>query len=242
MKRHHTRLLALAATTAALVGVTTAPAATAATPPEATVAAYVFTDGTTFEGLTAENGNLTAPHIESGYTPAHPGWDIRLSDEAYAPGLPRQNFFAKASHDATAARADTSGFISLVDNDPSGVPFAVVNLAGRSVSCSVGGPVWAGGGGSPRFWVRDMGDELWPIDIDADGWTSGAAPAGQAGGSRVQTMVKVNRLLRPAQLAAYPQFAKYNGRTTVGAGAYELVITQGAKTYRVLAGAHAASC
>lgn len=242
MKRHHTGLLALATATAALIGLTTAPAATAATPPEATTAAYIFTDGTTFEGLTAENGTLTAPLIASGYTAAHPGWDIRLSDEAYAPGLPRQNFVAQASHNTTDARADTSGFISLVDNDPSGVPFAVVNLGGRSVSCSVGGPVWVGGGGRPRFWVREMGDELWPVDIDAEGRTYGAAPAGQAGGARVQTTVKVNHLSRTAQLATYPQFAKYNGRGTVGVGAYELVITQGAKTYRVLTGAHAASC
>jgi hypothetical protein len=66
MRRHRKRLLALAATGAALAGLTT-------TPPEATVAACIYTDGTTSEGRVAENADLSAPQLASGCTDAHRG-------------------------------------------------------------------------------------------------------------------------------------------------------------------------
>ncbi|MFI6097582.1 hypothetical protein ACIA8G_18620 [Lentzea sp. NPDC051213] len=65
MSKTPSRLLATAAAVTAALA-TTAPPAGAATPPEATVAAYIFTDGTTSEALTAENASLSAPQLSSG--------------------------------------------------------------------------------------------------------------------------------------------------------------------------------
>ncbi|MCX2949555.1 hypothetical protein [Lentzea sp. NEAU-D7] len=225
---------------AALLGVVTAPAATAATPPEATAAAYVFTDGTATEGLTAENADIAAPLLASGYTAAHPGWDIRLSDETYAPADMRvQDYRAKASHTGTGAGASTSGFVSLVDGGS--VPFAVVRPHSRSVSCTVDGPLFTGGGGGYGVWVRGASGALELVDVDATGVTT-AVPAGQAGGAHVPTTVKVNRYSVVGQLSGYSAFAKYDGRAKAGTLGWELEITQGAQTYRVLVGAVAASC
>lgn len=238
MPKTSARLLAAGA---ALLSLTAAPAASAATAPEATVTAYHFIDGTTSESLTAENADLTAPLLESGYTAAHPGWDIRLSDEAYGAGLPRQDFYAKASSTDTSASAGSSGFISLVDGESRGVPFAVLKLGSRSVSCTVDGPLFTGGSGSPRLWLRQWADELYQVDFEAGGTTS-AVVANVANGSRTPTSVKVNSLSGTALTAAYPQFAKYDGRTKAAARGYELEITQQGRTIRILAGATAASC
>ncbi|MGW6449678.1 hypothetical protein [Lentzea sp. NPDC055074] len=225
----------------ALLGLTTTPA-TAAPAPEATVAAYVYSDGTTTEGLTGENTDLTAQFIASGYTTAHAGWDIRLSDEAFAPvqpALPTQDYRARASHTDTGANAGTNGFVSLVDGGT--VPFAVVRPFSRSVSCTVDGPFFNGGGGGHGVWVRNAAGTLDKIDVDSIGTTT-AAPAGQANGTPVPTTLKVNRYSTTAQLAGYSAFAKYDGRTKSGASAWELEITQGTQVHRVLVGAQAASC
>jgi hypothetical protein len=224
----------------ALLGVVTAPPAGADTAPEATVTAYHFTDGTVSESLTAENADLTAPLLASGHTAAHPGWDIRLSDETYGAGLPRQDFRARASATVTSASAGTSGFVSLVDGESRDVPFAVVKLGSRSVSCTVDGPVFTGGGGSQRLWLRQRADELYEVP-ELEGSTS-AVVAGVANGPRTPTKVKVNSISTTAMAAAYPEFAKYAGRAKAGAIGFELEITQGDKTFRVLAGVSAASC
>lgn len=238
MSRTSARLLAAGA---ALLSLTAAPAANAAAAPESTVTAYHFVDGTTSESLTAENADLTAPFLASGHTAAHPGWDIRLSDETYGAGLPRQDFYAKASATDTSASAGTSGFISLVDGEPRDVPFAVLKLGSRSISCTVDGPIYSGGGGSPRLFLRQWADELYQVDFEAGGSTS-AVVAGVANGPRTPTTVKVNSLSYAALTAAYPEFAKYAGRTKANARGYELEITQQGKTFRILAGATAASC
>jgi hypothetical protein len=241
MKRHRTRLLALVATTAALVGVTTAPAATAATPPEATVAAYIYTDGTTSEGLIAENADLSAPQLASGYTEAHRGWDIRLSDEDYNAGMPTQSFRAIAAHRETNASAIAGGFVSLLDGDVRDVPFAVVKLGQRYHSCSVGRPFSNTDRDKPRLWLRQTDGELYEIKGELTSWTSAMPPTSRQT-VRMPTTVKVNRLTTIAQLATYPEFAKYDGRPESGGGGYELQITQADTTYRILVAAAAASC
>lgn len=238
MSRTSARLLAAGA---ALLTLTAVPTASAATAPEATVTAYHFLDGTTSESLTAENADLTAPLLASGYTAAHPGWDIRLSDETYGAGLPKQNFHAAASATDTSAGASSSGFISLVDGESRDVPFAVLKLGSRSVSCTVDGPIFTGGGGSPRLFLRQRADELYEVDFEAGGSTS-AVVSNVANGPRTPTTVKFNSLSGTALTAAYPQFAKYEGRTKAAARGYELEITQQGRTIRVLAGATAASC
>ncbi|NKE56110.1 hypothetical protein FXN61_04400 [Lentzea sp. PSKA42] len=240
MTRKGTRLLAAGAAAAALLS-TTVPTANAATPPEATVAAYIYTDGTTSEALTAENANLSAPHLASGYTESHPGWDIRLSDETYGAGLPTQELRANASHTDTRASADSGGFVSLVDRDPRGVPFAVVKLGYRSYYCTVDGPYYTSDKSSPRLWLRQADGELYEIRGELSSWTS-TVPPRFYNSPRIPTTVKVNRFTTPAELAAYPEFAKYDGRTNTGAGAYELQITQQDTTYRILVAAAAASC
>lgn len=238
MSRTSARLLAAGA---ALLSVTAAPAASAAELPESTVAAYIFANGTTTHGIYTEQGNLTAPHLASGYTAIHPGWDVRLSDETYGAGLPRQDFRASASATDTAASAATSGFVSLVDGDSRDVPFAVLKLGSRSVSCTVDGPLFTGGGGSPRLWLRQHAGELYEVDVLATGATT-AVVADEANGPRTPTTVKVNFISTPAQAAAYPQFAKYDGRQKSGATGHELEITQQGRTFRVLVGTSAASC
>lgn len=240
MSKTPARLLAACATTAALLA-TTVPAAGAATSPEATTAAYIYTDDTTSEALVAENADLTADHLASGYTENHNGWDIRLSDETYGAGLPKQDFRASASATGTSASAGTSGFISLVDGDSRDVPFAVLKLGSRSVSCTVDGPLFTGGGSSPRLWLRQHAGELYEVDALAAGTTS-AVIADDLNGTRTPTTVKVNTISTTAQAAAWPQFAKYDGRAKAGAIGHELEITQGDKTYRILAGVSAASC
>ena len=66
--------------------------------------------------------------------------------------------------------------------------------------------------------------------------------ADEANVTRTPTTVKVNSITTTALAAAYPQFAKYDGRPKSGATGYELEITQKGKTFRVLAGTYAASC
>lgn len=231
----------LLAAGAALLSLTAAPAAGAAEPPESTVAAYIFADGTTTYGIYTDQGDLTAAHIASGYTAVHPGWDVRLSDETYGAGLPRQDFRASASATATSASAGTSGFVSLVDGDSRDVPFAVLKLGSRNVSCTVDGPLFTSGGGSPRLWLRQHAGELYEVDVQATGTTS-AVVADEANGTRTPTTVKVNSISTTALAAAYPQFAKYDGRAKSGATGSELEITQRGRTFRVLVGTSAASC
>ena len=237
MSKTSARLLAAGA---ALLSLTAAPAANAAEQPESTVAAYIFSNGTTTHGIYTEQGDLTAPYLASGYTAVHPGWDVRLSDETYGAGLPRQDFRASASATPTSASAGTSGFISLVDGDSRNVPFAVLKLGSRGVSCTVDGPLFTGGGGSPQLWLRQHAGELSPA-TSLEGTTS-AVVADEANGTRTPTTVKVNSITTTAQAAAYPQFTKYDGRPKSGATGYELEITQKGKTFRVLAGTSAASC
>ncbi|MDX8033043.1 hypothetical protein SK803_22735 [Lentzea sp. BCCO 10_0856] len=238
MSKTSARLLAAGA---ALLSLTAAPAANAAEQPEATVAAYIFSNGTVTHGIYTEQGDLTAPHLASGYTAHHPGWDIRLSDETYGAGLPKQDFRAKASDTSTSASAGTSGFISLVDGDSRDVPFAVLKLGSRSVSCTTDGPLFTGGGGSPRLWLRQHAGELYEVDVLATGTTS-AVIADDVNGTRTPTTVKVNSISTTAQAAAWPQFAKYDGRAKAGAIGHELEITQQGRTFKILAGVSAASC
>jgi len=239
MSKTSTRLLAVCATAAAVLA-TTVPA-TAATPPEATAAAYVFVNGTTSEALVAENADLTATHLASGYTEAHRGWDIRLSDEAYNAGLPRQDFRAEAAHRETNASAIAGGFVSLIDREVRDVPFAVVKLGNRYYSCSVGRPFSTRDTDKPRLWLRQADGELHEIKGVLESWTS-AMHVDSTNSPRIPTTVRVNRFTTTAELAAYPQFAKYADRTEAGGGGFELAITQHDTTYRILVGAAAASC
>lgn len=241
MTRKSTRLLAPAATSAALIGITTPPAATAATPPEATVAAYIYTDGTTSESLIAENTDLSAPHLASGYTETHQGWDIRLSDEDYNAGMPTQPFRAIASHRETNASATAGGFVSLLDGDARDVPFAVVKLGQRYHYCSVGRPFSTTDRDTPRLWLRQTDGEPYEIKGELSSWTSAMPPTSRQT-VRVPTTVRVNRFTSLAQLATYPAFAKYEGRPESGGGGYELQITQADRTFRILVAAGAASC
>ncbi|MGW6936799.1 hypothetical protein ACWGE0_42600 [Lentzea sp. NPDC054927] len=241
MSKTSSRLLAACAAATALLA-TTSPAAGAATAPEATAAAYVFVDeaATTSESLIAENADLTAPFLASGHTDAHKAWDIRLSDEAYGPNLPTQPFVAKASHTDTQAGASTAGFISLTDRHPRDLPFMVLKMGSRNVSCLADGPVFTGGGGSPQLWWRGQ-NELLPGSFDGDNITS-AMPVHFPGSVRVPTTVRVTPVSATSDLAAYPPLAKYAGRTKAGVIGYEIKIVQrGEDVYRILVAA-AASC
>lgn len=241
MPKTSARLLAVCAAGAALL--TTAVPATAATAPEATVAAYVLTDNTAAtEALIAENADLTAPFLASGHTEAHRAWDIRLSDEAYAPpALPTQPFVATASHTDTNASARVGGFVSLTDRHPRDLPFVVLKLGSRNVSCTVDGPVFTGGGGSPELWVRH---ETQLVKLNDIGHTQiiSVMPAHFPGSIRVPTSVRATPISSASQIAAYPQFAKYDGRANAGVIGYEIQIVQrGEEPYTVLVAA-AASC
>ncbi|WP_394613159.1 hypothetical protein JNUCC0626_24790 [Lentzea sp. JNUCC 0626] len=242
MPKTSARLLAAVATTAALLA-TTVPASAAETP-QATAVAYALTDhGTTTEALTAENADLTAPHLASGYTDAHVGWDIRMSDEAYSPGLPEQPFVARASESQTEAGASVGGFVSVNDRHPRGVPFVMLKVGNLNAACLAGGPAFTGGAGGPELWVRQDYRQLEKVqDIS---WTRqiGVLRAHDpiSSGLRIQTTVRATPITSVSQLAAYPQFAKYAGRTNTAVIGYEIEVVQAAtERYTVLVAAAAA--
>ncbi|MFI6097583.1 hypothetical protein ACIA8G_18625 [Lentzea sp. NPDC051213] len=116
-----------------------------------------------------------------------------------------------------------------------------MKLGYRSYYCTVDGPFYTSDKNSPRLWLRQSDGELYEIRGDLNSWTS-AVPAGFSNSPKVPTTVKVNRFTTASQLAAYPEFTKYDGRTKVAGGAYELEITQIGQTYRILVAASAASC
>ncbi|PWK82316.1 hypothetical protein C8D88_114187 [Lentzea atacamensis] len=243
-----TRLLAAASACATVLGMSATPAL-AAPAPEATAAAYVFTDGLVTEALVAENGEIGQPMHASGFTATHPGWDVRLSDEAAAPGLPKQDVRLRASQDATSSSAGNKGFLSIIDGHSSEVPLVVVNYVSGGVSCSPGG-VWHSHAGQVRLWVRDLGHELYEVDwwnSEAKSLFNGGGPADRPYDGLISTTVKLNSLDKLDQLTGYGPFAKYQGRTHGGGKSLEVVITQterggATKTYRILAGASAATC
>jgi hypothetical protein len=247
MLRKDARLLAAAATSAALLGVITTPAL-AAPAPEATVMAYLFESAGSPEWLGGQNAEYRQPQYVSGLTSAHPGWSVHLSDETVGAGLPKQEIRVAAEHDETSASAATSGFLSLTDQDPREVPFLVLKMGSSSVSCTIDGPVWRNGSSPTRLFVRQQAGELYEVDITQEAGTQGAAAADR--GTRdglLPTTVKATRIISIDQLAQYDHFARYQGREKSGAIGYELTITQterdgAAKTYRVLAGVSAASC
>jgi hypothetical protein len=249
MTRSRTTFLALTATCTALLGITTTPAQ-AAPVPEATAAAYVFTDGRQTEALVVEDGEIRRPMHASGFTTAHPGWDLRLSDEAGGPGLPKQDVRLSASRTETDASAGNRGFLTISDGHPTEVPLLVLNYASSGVSCSPAG-VWTSASGLVRLWVRGIGNELHQVDNWSNGETTslwnGGGPADRPYNGAIATDVKVTALNQLDQLTGYGPFAEYQGRTFGGGRGYQLEITQTEpdqvkKTYRVLVGGSAAAC
>lgn len=239
-------LLAATAASTMLLGLTAAPAL-AAPAPEATAAAYVFTGGPQIESFLVENGQIRQPMHASGFTPAHPGWDIRLSDEAGGPGLPKQDVRLGASQDATTSAAGNRGFLTISDGHASEVPLLVLNYANSGVSCDPNN-IWYSQSGQVRLWVRDLGNELYEHD-----WSkgpkdlfNGGGPADRPHDGLITTIAKVTSLTQPGQLTGYAPFAKYQDRTRAGGRGFELEITQDdrgtTKTYRILVGASAAAC
>ncbi|MET9627719.1 hypothetical protein ABZX92_09680 [Lentzea sp. NPDC006480] len=246
MRRKGTRLLAAGLTGAALLSLTTAPAQ-AADPREATASPYAFIGTGDQEAVTIENQWWSVPEHISGRTPAHQGWSIHLSDEKLGAGLPRQDFRVRTGQTEPQIYANAQGFISIIDQNTADVPFLVVKLPARSVSCGdfVEVPV-----NRPRVFLRKRDGELheatdpWQAE-NAEGVTS-------ADSATDSTSYDVSAEVRPvtsaAQLTPYTPFAKYTGRRVVRASGFEIVLTQKDRstststTYRLLAGAVAASC
>lgn len=244
MKRTATRLLAAATAGAALLGITTAPAH-AAVPREATATPYAFIgSGGDQEAVTIENQLWRVPDHTLGRTQAHPGWSIHLSDERLGAGLPRQNIRGYAKQgESYETHADTSGFISIIDQNQYDVPFLVFKLGGENVVCE--GFV---GYTTPRLFVRKFG-ELYEADVTKPAVSDYVTGAGSATDPQTYSVtVEVKRITSPTQVTPYGPFAKYADRERVRADGHEITLTHrdittgGTKTYRLLAGAQAVSC
>ncbi|MGW4214076.1 hypothetical protein ACWEIJ_39245 [Lentzea sp. NPDC004789] len=246
MKLTGTRLLAATITAATLLCITTAPAQ-AADPREATAAPYAFIGTNGQEAITIENQRWNVPEHVSGRTPAHQGWSIHLSDERLGAGLPRQDFRARAGQTEPSIHAGAEGFLSIIDQNTTDVPFVVVKLPSRNVVCEGFEEVPLI---SPRLFVRKLDGELheaadpW-VAADAEGVTS-ADSATDA--TRYRTSVEVKPVTATTPVTQYAPFAKYAGRQRFRASGYEIVLTQrhvdsgATQTYRLLAAAGAVSC
>lgn len=230
--------------TAAVLTVATATPASAADPAESTAVPYAFSDGQTQEAVTVENGEWRHASHASGYTAAHPGWDIRLSDETYGAGLRRQDTVATATNDPARPVATTSGFISFVDDNAYGVPFLVVKLGERWTDCK-----FSMGADLGRIFVRKADGDLYEANINETAHVGGAAPAHTAGAAPNHNIeVTVNTLRKPSQVTGFDSFAKYQNRPSTTMNGVEIVLHvrqpdgSDGPVYRVLAGATAASC
>lgn len=242
MSRAIVRLLAATTACATLAALSTAPAQ-AAGPIEATAVPYAFSGDQGQEAVTIENSEWRLPLYASGRTPAHPGWDIRLSDETVGAGLPRQDTVAIARNDATRPFASTRGFISIMDDNANDVPFLVVKLGERWTDCQ-----FSMGADLGRLFVRKSDGELYESDVNNVAYAGDVSAAHTATGTtRHNVNVKVNILRSPSQVASFNSFAKYQNRPSTTMNGVEIVLdvyTEGTveRTYRVLAGATAASC
>lgn len=242
MSRATVRLLAVAATGAALLGLATAPAQAADR--EATAAPYAFIGSGDQEAITIENQAWRVSDYTAGRTQYHPGWSIHLSDEKLGVGLPRQDFRAVARQgEAQETVASADGFISILDQNTLDVPFLVFKVGGNNVVCE--GFV---GFENPRLYVRKFG-ELYEADLTKPAVAEYVTSAESATDTRqISVTVEVKRVSSAAQISPYGPFWKYAGRQNVRADGHEIIMTHrdrdtgNTMTYRLLAGGRAVSC
>ncbi|MGW6449679.1 hypothetical protein [Lentzea sp. NPDC055074] len=256
MAHKRSRLTAAAAAGALLLGLTTSAAqaadpqkpdahgtATTADPRESTVAPYSFLTGQ--ESVTIEDQFWIVPSHESGRTPAHPGWSITLSDEKLGAGLPRQDFTARARQTEASTFAQSKGFLSIMDQNQQDVPFLVVKLPSRSVTCSDFVEVPTDG---PRVFVRKNDGELYEVSqtTTSEAWNVTSATSATDPAKHLVS-VKVDPITTAAQITEHAPFQKYAGRQKVRTAGHEIILKlqQPAGThleYKILAGAVAVSC
>ncbi|KJK42060.1 hypothetical protein UK23_38925 [Lentzea aerocolonigenes] len=249
------RLATATAACAALIGATAGPAQADPLALEATAALYSFQVGDRTESLVVESGR-PGDHNEfrqsehaSGRTTAHPGWDIRLSDDATAPAWDYAIGIAGSNHDGDGVSGSSSwGTLSLVDEDPSGLPFAVIQAEGGVTCDSKTGEIWSGNPNPTRFQVRrggqlvDVTPNSGPLTLDD------VTPGDRTGGSPARTTVSIVTVSDVDQLTGHQPFAKYADRARTAARGHALVIrqqpdpAQPPTTYRLLTNTTAASC
>jgi hypothetical protein len=243
MAHNRSRLLAAAAASAMLLGLTTS-AAQAAEPREATAVPYAYIGSNGQEFLAIENQRWSQPQHVADRTPAHPGWSIHLSDETVGAGLPRQDIRATAAQgEPYQTFASTRGFLSIVDGNSVGTPFLVFKFGGDNVVCE-GFLNYE----EARLFVRKRNGELYEAtDLTKPAVAEYVTPADSTSRNSDAT-IEVKRVTSAAQIAPYGPFAKYASRQRVRTDGYELVltvsdaVTGGPRTYRLLAGVQAASC
>ncbi|WP_285638612.1 hypothetical protein [Lentzea sp. NBRC 102530] len=248
--------MAATAAVALLLGLTTSAGARAADPrqpagtpqvasagtPEATAVGYSYAGGQ--ESVTIENQHWVVASHESGRTSAHPGWDVHLSDEKLGAGLPRQNFAVRAGLNGGTAFATAGGFLSIIDQNRYDVPFLVVKLPSRSVTCGDFSEVPLNG---PRVFVRKWDGELHEADRNAVARAESVTPATSATDTTTSDIsVEVKPVSTTAQLTAHTPFQKYAGRNVVRQSGHEITLKvhgqSGTTVLSLLAGAVAVSC
>lgn len=239
------RLLAVLATGAALLGITTAPAH-AEDVREATASPYAFIGSGDQEAITIENQDWSIPDYTAGRTPAHAGWSIHLSDEKFGAGLPRQDFkaWANVSRPHAFDGANARGFISIMDQNTVDVPFLVFKVGGDGVVCE-GFVSFT----QPRLFVRQFDGELHEaLDLTKPVVAEHVTSADSATDPRRHSVtIEVKRVTTAAQITPYGPFWKYAGRQQMEVDGHEIIMsyqdaTGTTKTYRLLAGGRAISC